>query len=353
MPENVYESIGRVFGRERIDKLGKFLSQGGISISPLQAAGFGLFSSILLSIGLFVLFSIKSPLRNLLYKFLLLFLQPYVFFDLMFVNISSVILSFILGFGLVIGIGYVLVKFSIDERRNKIEEALPDFLVLAAANARAGMTIDQALWNAAKPEFGLLSKEIQIVAKKSFGGEPIDEALDHLNRVVDSKIIKRTVSLIKQGLAAGSEIALILEKTAEDTRQMQIIQKDLRSSLLMYVIFIGFAAAFGTPFLYSVSEKLIQLMESIFKGIQPATSSAFSFGANFIKPQAPFITSNQFSIFVLLMMLGTSFTASILIGLIQKGKKLEGFKYFPLIFISALILYFLLSSFLDMFVSQL
>ena len=77
----------------------------------------------------------------------------------------------------------------------------------------------------------------------------------------DSKALRRSISLIKQGIASGGEMAQILERTAEDSRAMQILAKEIYASLLMYVIFIVFAAAIGTPFLFAVSTKLISILE--------------------------------------------------------------------------------------------
>ncbi|MFN3909880.1 MAG: type II secretion system F family protein [Candidatus Anstonellaceae archaeon] len=350
LKDEAYESIGRIFGKQLIDKIESFLKEGGFEISALKATGVAIVVSFLLTIAFFFLLSTNIQIKAMNYRFLFFLVKPLILLDQIYYYIFSFLMSFLLGFGLIFGIGYFAVKFSADERKQKIEEVLPDFLVLASANARAGMTIDQALWNAAKPEFGLLSKEVQIVAKKSFAGEPFEDAIDYLTKRINSKIIRRTVSLIKQGLASGSEIAVILEKTAQDARSMQIVKKDIASSLIIYMIFIAFAAAIGTPFLYGVSLKMVSLMEEVFSTLPTSNNSTSGFASSFIKPSPPILNSGEFSIFVLFMILLTSLNGSILIGIITKGNKTDGLKYFPLLSLIALVLYFLILYLMDTFI---
>jgi flagellar protein FlaJ len=350
MSENFYEKIGRIFGKKQIDRLELFLKEGGFLVSPLKVAGAALVLFLLLTFGSFSLILTIPFIKNVFFRIVFVFLKPIVIYNLTAMQISIFILSAFISLVIVLMGGYVLIKFSADERRNKVEESLPDFLILAAANSRAGMTIDQALWNAAKPEFGLLSKEIQVVAKKSFGGEPFDNAIDHLAESVNSKIVKRTVSLIKQGLASGSQIAVILEKTAQDARQMQIIKKEISASLVMYMIFIVFAASIGTPFLYAVSSKLIFIMESVFRGIPSSSTPNTGFISSLIKPQPPILSTEEFSVFVWVMMILTSFSGAMLIGIIQKGNKTDGLKYFPFMLILAFLLYYLIDYLMGLFI---
>ncbi|MCX8163469.1 MAG: type II secretion system F family protein [Candidatus Micrarchaeota archaeon] len=354
MAEDIYENIGKIFGKDFIDYLEIMLKQAGFNFSPLKMAGGLLVISILLTTGFFSLASGNSIIKNNLYKFLLIVASPIIILDQIYYYIAAFLLAAFFGVSITFSISYVLLKLSSDDRKNKVEEVFPDFLVLAAANCRAGMTIDQALWNAAKPEFGLLAKEIQIVAKKSFAGEPFENAIEHLSKSFNSRIVSRAVSLIKQGMAAGSEIALILEKTAQDCREMQIIKKDISSSLVIYMIFIGFAAAIGTPFLYSVATKLVYLMEDVFSSL-PITnlSSLAGFSSSFIKPKPPIISYGEFSLFVFIMIIITSLSGSILMGIITKGNKTEGLKYFPFILLIAFCLYFAINFALDVFVGSL
>ena len=123
------------------------------------------------------------------------------------------------------------------------------------------MTMDQAMWYAAKPEFGILSEEVSIVAKKTFGGVPFNQAIDYLSDRFNSRAIRRAVALIKQGLASGGQLADILERTAEDAPDARTAQGD--RGIASHVRHIhSVRGAIGTPFLFAISGKLMAIMET-------------------------------------------------------------------------------------------
>jgi len=68
---------------------------------------------------------------------------------------------------------YVFLDLRIYRLTRQLEEVLPDFLQLASANISAGMPIDRALWFAVRPNFGVLAKEIEEVAKTTLTGEEL------------------------------------------------------------------------------------------------------------------------------------------------------------------------------------
>jgi flagellar protein FlaJ len=239
-------------------------------------------------------------------------------------------------------------------RTRKVEDSLPDFLSLSAANMRAGMTIDQAMWYAAKPEFGILSEEVEIVAKKTFGGVPFNQSIDHLSEQFSSKLVKRAVALIKQGLASGGQLADILERTAEESRQLQILKKEIASSLVMYVIFIVFAGAIGTPFLFAVSGKLVGMIENVFQSM-PATSSQSlaTMGSSFSIPTGTVVSGSDFMVFTLLCVAMTAIISALIIGAISHGNKWEGVVYIPALVIVSFAVYFIISTVLSGFLGGL
>jgi pilus assembly protein TadC len=308
-------SFGRLLQRENVKKIGKKAAEAGIELNAEYAAG------------LLLIYSILSLVVSILISFLV--------FSNIILSVSSTIIIFFILLGLI----YQFVELKIDERKTEIEKALPDFLQLAAANVRAGMQIERALWHAAKPEFGLLSKEIELTSKKIFGGEPLDEALTELSERFNSRYLDRTVELIKEGVESGGEIAGILEKTAMDLRNMQIIKKEISASMVMYSIFIGFSAAIGAPFLYVVSNKLISLFEKLWAA-QPKVGLSISQYSQ-INPTSPAITSVEFNLFAITIVIITTFIATLIISTIQTGKKSNFIKFiFPFLIISLGVFYF-------------
>ena len=242
-------------------------------------------------------------------------------------------------------VAWVYILLMVDARRKQVEAVLPDFLQLAAANVRAGMPVDQALWYAARPEFGIFSEEVELAAKRTFGGEPFSSALEKLSERFNSKYVRRSISLINQGLSSGGEMGEILERTGSDIRNMEILFKEINASLLMYIIFIVVSTLLGAPFLYAVSYKLISVLERIWQQIPVA--STMQVPGQLVTPSAPTITSGDFLLFAVTASILTSIFASLIISVVQTGSKKNGAKTIPVFVFVSLSLFVLLTILLN------
>jgi len=347
-----YEMLGRIFSRSQTRQLGHLLESAGMDFVPEAFAGFIVVICALTSILAYFLFIGAAPLRSLLFKLTLMAAPGPAIASPDFYTAVAAVFSVLLASGVVCLGAYISLLLMADERRRKVEDVLPDFLSLSAANVRAGMTIDQAMWYAAKPEFGILSDEVSTVAKKAFGGVPFNQAVDNLSERFNSKAVRRTVALIKQGIASGGKLADILERTAEDTRQMQTLRKEITTSLLMYVIFIVFAGAIGTPFLFAISGKLVAIIEGVFSTSQFADAASSGYSSTLVTPTAPLISSSDFFIFTMLSCIMTAVFSSLIIGVIAKGSKKDGISYLPILLIGSLLIFFLMGYLLDTLLSN-
>ncbi|PJF38151.1 MAG: hypothetical protein CUN55_18465, partial [Phototrophicales bacterium] len=153
--------------------------------------------------------------------------------------------------------------FRIARRREAIEHALPDYLQLAASNIRAGMPIDRALWVAIRPRFGILAKEMEYVAKQTISGEKLEDALSALSKKYDSAILQRTISLVIEGLRAGSEIGALLENISLDITDMYQRRENMAANVTQYLIFIIFAVAVAAPLLFGMSVQLLTVLNTV------------------------------------------------------------------------------------------
>ncbi len=347
--KNPLEPLGRLFSRRTILDIGKVLDSAGLSLAPEIFAG-GMIVAIIVGGLLSTLIAIQFVQARLAF----VSIAKLVGFGLANNQAAMLAFAFALIFTictvLILLLAYVYLSILIEARKRQVESVLPDFLTLAAANIRAGMNVDQAMWYAAKPEFGQFSKEVELVAKRAFGGEPFNTSIDRLTLRYNSKTLRRTVSLIKQGLASGGQMANIFDQIANDARNVQLIQKEIAASLLMYVIFVVFAASIGAPFLFAVSNNLIGILENVFANL-PNVSQLPAIG--FITPRPPVISSGEFFYFTIITSVVTAIFSSLIIGVIQKGSKTEGVKYLPLFLSLSLIVYLLVNSLLAKFLTSL
>ena len=243
---------------------------------------------------------------------------------------------------------YLIVDLKIFRRKVDIEDVLPDYLQLTASNIKAGMTIDKALWYAVRPKFGVLANEIETVAKETMKGEDLKIALQKFADKYDSILLKRSISLLSEGIDAGGEIGSLLNKIAVNIQENKIMRKEMAANVTTYVIFITFASVLAAPVLFALSGVLIKVIASLGGVLGSSTSTASSGLA--ISFSGAGIQFSDFKIFAIISLMITSFFSSMIIATIQKGNVKAGFKYIPIFIISALVLFFISDSGLGLMV---
>ena len=251
----------------------------------------------------------------------------------------NIFLLFLASFIITLSSVYTYLVLSADSRAKFVEEMLPDALQLMSANLRAGMTVDKALLLAARPEFGHFKDDINEVGKEIATGKEFGEALIGMTRRIRSDKLLKTFQLVVTGVESGGELADLLEHSASNLRQQKLVGERVRSSVLVYVIFIFSAIGFGAPMLFGLSSFLIEVITDIFSKIEiPTADIGKKLPLTFTKIS---ITTNFVNTYVITSMMMTSLMGSLILGLISKGKEKEGLKFLPILVVMTLVLFFL------------
>ncbi len=235
---------------------------------------------------------------------------------------------------------YIAVDLKIFRRRVDLEDVLPDFLQLTAANINAGMTIDRALWYSVRPRFGVLAKEIEMVAKETMSGVDLKVALDKFAARYDSAILKRSISMINEGIEAGGQIGDLLNRIAVNIQEQKSMMNEMSANVTTYVIFITFATIAAAPFLFAMSGVLIGVVKTIGTSLGSATTAAASAGVP-IMFQGTGISESDFKIFSVVSLIITSSFSAMMVSTIKKGNIKSGIKYIPIFIIVTLSIYFI------------
>ncbi len=123
----------------------------------------------------------------------------------------------------------------------KIDERFPDFVRDLAESRRAGMTFTKAIMYSAQGNYGVLTTEIKKIAQQISWGSGVDEALGSFARRVNTKLIRRTISLIIEASRSGGNVADVLDAAARDARELKLLDTERRGSMMSYVavIYVG------------------------------------------------------------------------------------------------------------------
>jgi hypothetical protein len=244
---------------------------------------------------------------------------------------------FFIGFVVAIIALELSMYYAMRNRTSDMEKVLPDYLLLIASNMRAGMTPFTAFVRAARPEFGALSKEVILAASKLSGTASLNDALDELATRFDSMILERAVVFFKKGVRSGGQIAALLVASAEEIRKIQDLRAELIVATKTYSIFLGFIVIIIMPFLLSLSTHFIEMFLTIREQTIGSTDnlsrSIPMFGGNIL------VTPDEMTSLAYLSLLITGVLISALVGIIIKGRALDGVKYFPVFAIASLIMF--------------
>ncbi len=309
-------------------RLRYYLDRAGIDTDPhlITKKIFNLCVLITLIISAFLIYHFYSTLGFTLGNVVLIMLALWVPIFLILLALFWIIFYFIL-------------DLKIFKRKSDIEEVLPDFLQLTASNIKAGMTVDRAMWYSIRPKFGVLAKEIETVAKETMGGEDLRAALENFANKFDSLLLKRSISLLIEGIDAGGEIGDLLNRIALNIQEIKTMRKEMASNVTAYTIFITFATVLAGPFLFGLSGVLIRVVKSL--GSSLSTTGA-STGALALSFSGSGISYSDFRIFVIVSIVITSFFSASIVATIRKGDIKTGVKYIPM-FIAASIVLFLIA----------
>ena len=234
---------------------------------------------------------------------------------------------------------YFFLEMRIYRRTKELEDVLPDFLQLASANISAGMPIDRALWLAIRPNFGVLAKEIEDVAKSTLSGDDLATSLRALVGRYDSVILKRSIAILIEGFESGGELADLLSKIALNIQELKIMRKEMASSVTTYAIFISFASIVVAPILFALATQLIAIIVGITMRVDfSQMSTGFSFN-----PVADASMIDDFRIYCFVTLSITATMSALLLAVIKHGKVREGVKDIPFFVLVALGIYLIAS----------
>jgi Flp pilus assembly protein TadB len=236
-------------------------------------------------------------------------------------------------------------------RSRNAEDSLPDALELISVNINSGLTIESALIQAARPEFGELASAMKRAAKEIFSGTTIEKAFKEMSDKIDSLVVERTILLITEGMRKGATLGDILLRISSDLRNESSIRKEINANISMYIILIIIATAIGGPILFGAGSVVALAFTSQNEGITMTTQNQSSlpifslFNKNNFEKNPKF-TPQEIEIIAVTSIMLTCLFASMIIGVIRYNRETAGARYFVVLLIIGVIIFYVSSFFL-------
>lgn len=147
--------------------------------------------------------------------------------------IDYIVLAFLSGTGI-----YGMFRYLEERHRYKMDKIFPEFVRDLSESRRAGMTFTKAIHFASRGNYGILTPEIQKISQQISWGANVTDALIEFSKRVDTKSIRRTISLIIEASRSGGNVADVLDLAARDARDIQMLEDERRANMNSYVVVI-------------------------------------------------------------------------------------------------------------------
>jgi pilus assembly protein TadC len=254
------------------------------------------------------------------------FLQPFDWKIVVLVLLISWFLGFAIVYGLSLLVSHIYLNYKAFKRTKEVERVLPEYLRLVATNYRSGLPLDKAMIASNRPRFGILSKEIEQVAKSTRVKGNFAKSLEIFGKKFDSKVLERAMNSISISVKSGSNISELLDEIANNITKMRNMQASMAANVKNYVIFIIVAGIVIAPLMFAMSYQMNLTISGV-KGkldVQTDRASMASTPIN-IQPGGGVNISN-FDVFAILMILTNCVVSSMVISMIKYGNMQQGLK---------------------------
>lgn len=208
-------------------------------------------------------------------------------------------------------------------RVRKIDERFPDFVRDLAEARRAGLTFTKAIMYASKGNYGVLTSEIKKISQQISWGSSVDDALNAFAKRVNTKLIRRTISLIVEASRSGGNVADVLDAASRDAREIRLLEAERRANMMAYVAVI-----------YVAMGVFLMIIVILCGSLIPAMTGSESVDLAAATGKAGFIRKEEIIQVFFYANLSQSIGMGLVTGVFEEGNVISGVKH---IFIMVLV----------------
>lgn len=127
-------------------------------------------------------------------------------------------------------IPFAIVKIKQKQRVKRFDVQLSDALMLSCSSLRAGLSFTQAMEAISKDMPDPIASEFGTVLEEMSMGMPMDEALERLNKRINSQYLPLMVSSVLIQRQTGGNLSSILEGIANSIKEKMKLKQELKAS---------------------------------------------------------------------------------------------------------------------------
>jgi len=247
------------------------------------------------------------------------------FVTLFFDPMLSVLMAILL-----IDIGFGLPFFLAEAKIAKIERRLPDVLHHIGTTLKTGGTIEAALKEVSRIDYGPITVGVKQMLKRINEGQTFEEAFSEFALNSRSKLLKKAAVIIIAAKKSGGALVETLSAMAEDFRALYRLERERKTKTFMQFLFIITAGCFVAPFVFGIVKSVLGIL------LQVGGSTAMYAETVRIVSQFDFLFKAYLMLESALSMMGAV--------QVREGKLSKAVIYIPIGMLASYVIYVLTSS---------
>lgn len=150
--------------------------------------------------------------------------------------------------------------FLFDNRRRKIEQLTPDFLLEASLFPK-GTTPAELIESFSESDYAFLSEEFRKARHEIEKGATPELALSNAKKRVKSKAFSRAIDLVIEGVQSGADAGAVFKEAAEDLLETNALIRERKSSLVIEKYTLIFAGGVIVPLILGTVAGMLETLD--------------------------------------------------------------------------------------------
>ena len=176
-----------------------------------------------------------------------------------FVDFTIAILAILL----IVDVGLGLPFFLKDKKIADIESKLPDVLHHIATTIKTGGTVETALKEAARVNYGPITPGLKKMLLQINEGKTFEDAFTNFALESNSKLLEKAAIIIVAARKSGGGLLETLTAMAEDFRAIYRLERERRSKTFLQFLFILVAGVFIAPFVFGIVKSVLEILVQV------------------------------------------------------------------------------------------
>ena len=235
---------------------------------------------------------------------------------------------FVLGVALIIGGMPFFINLLVESKKeDSVNSMFLEFSRDLVEGVKSGTPISKSIINLKKKDYESLNPYVLKLANQIELGIPVKDALETFARDVNSSVISRAISLIKEAETSGGKIETILESVAFSVSQIEKLKKERKAAIYNlavqgYIIFLIFIVI-----MLVMQFKILPITTQLNISSDVDTAGTGLAGLGIGGGGGPQMTPEDFSKLFLMLLITQGFFCGLVIGKISEGSIKSGLKH--------------------------